>query len=91
MSNPAQDFADTNAEILQHCPREHSFGVTPDAMMAAGAYVQREFGHTGYIVRLITGDYSGALWELSSGDGSTRRLWTDRWGNVGLVADAVTV
>jgi hypothetical protein len=84
------DWIDRHAEVLHRATPAPSW-IDPETMMAVGAYVPREYGYAGYGVRVIAGDRSGALCNVSHADGSSFLLWADRYGNVGRVPDAATV
>jgi hypothetical protein len=62
--------------------------VKPDAMMAAAAHVERDYGHSGYSLGIISSSWTGSgLFEVSHSDGSRFRLYADRWGNVARVPE----
>lgn len=56
--------------------------VTPDAMMAAAAHVEREYGY-GYTIAVAGHGWTGAgQFEVRHFDGSEFELYADRYGNV---------
>jgi hypothetical protein len=77
-----------NAEALRNATPVAFHMLYPDTMVAVGAHVTREYDMTGYLIQVVYGDGSGALFEVSHSDGSRFRLWADRWGNVERVPDA---
>jgi len=86
-----QEWVDAHAEVLRAVVPEKFHMLAPDQMMAVGAHVEREYGYTGYGVRVLVGDRAGALFAVCHSDGSEFRLWADRWGNVARVPDAAVV
>lgn len=61
--------------------------VKPDAMIAAAAHVEREYGY-GYRIGTEEGLYSGAgIFLVRHSDGSEFRLIADQWGNVDRLPD----
>lgn len=62
--------------------------ISPDAMIAAAAHVQREYGVTGYAIGVESGSQFGKCIFLARHfDGSEFRLIADRWGNVDRLPD----
>lgn len=60
--------------------------VKPDAMIAAAAHVEREYGSTGYLIGTEEGlNSGGGIFLVSHSDGSEFRLIADRYGNVDLL------
>jgi hypothetical protein len=60
---------------------------SPDAMIAAAAHVEREYGY-GYRIGCESGMYSGAgIFLVSCSDGGEFRLCADKWGNVDRIPD----
>jgi hypothetical protein len=59
----------------------HHF-VSPDAMIAAAAHVEREYG-SGYRIGVVaSGWLGGGLFQVRASDGSEFELVSDRYGNV---------
>lgn len=75
-----------HAGILRDAEPEMGSYVAPDALIAVGAHVQREYGITGYRVSVILGNGWG-VFEVQHADGSRFRLCADRWGNVERVPE----
>lgn len=58
--------------------------VTPDQLISAGSYINREWGYDGYVIeniesstRLVT------MFHVRHSDGSRFVVLVDRWGNCG--------
>lgn len=76
------------AQYLRELP-ETAHMVAPDAMIAAAAHVEREYGVSGYQIGLAWSDWSGAgCFDVRASDGARFRLYVDRYGNVTRVPDA---
>ncbi len=61
--------------------------VNPDAMMAAASLVQREWGHTGYMLAVADGNRLVTIFEVSHYDGSRFNVAADKWGNARGLSD----
>jgi hypothetical protein len=77
-----------NADHEQYTPA--GFGTSdsysPDALMAAAAYVQREYGVTGYRIEPRGASLlGGGLFCVHHSDGSTFLVQADRFGNANTV------
>ena len=90
MSDTLRDHVATHADLLNGMP-EAGHQVSPDAMIAAAAHVEREYGY-GYRIGLASADFSGGgLFCVTASDGARFRLYADRYGNVVRVPDAQAV
>jgi hypothetical protein len=59
---------------------------SPDAMIAAAAHVEREYGY-GYRIGLAAIDWrGGGIFAVRASDGARFSLYADRYGNVERVA-----
>lgn len=82
-----ETFVAENAEELR-AGREPSSMVAPDALVAAAAHVEREYGY-GYRIGIVSASWTGAgLFQVCAGDGSRFRLYVDRYGNLARIPDA---
>jgi hypothetical protein len=55
--------------------------VSPDAMIAAAAHVEREYGY-GYRIGIKASNWLTGVFEVHASDGSEFELISDRYGNV---------
>ncbi len=63
--------------------------VSPDAMIAAAAHVEREYGY-GYRIGIVaSGLLGGGLFQVRASDGSEFELLSDRYGNVTRPAETL--
>lgn len=87
----ASDFVAEHAEELRDYSSPSGIGFNPESLGAVASHVVREYGYTGYSILPIVAAIGGSgLYEVRHYDGSTFRLWGDRYGNVARVPDAVT-
>jgi hypothetical protein len=63
--------------------------VPTDTLASAVSYVRREFGETGYSVRVVSAGYMVSVFELCASDGGRRLYMVDRYGNVELAPDGL--
>lgn len=74
-------------KILRSLPDANDW-VSPEAMIAAAAHVDREYGY-GYRIGIVTSNYTGGgLFCVRASDGSRFRVFADRYGNVERIPDA---
>ena len=58
-------------------------GVKPDVLITAAAYVQREYGYTGYRLGVYAASWTGrsGIFEVKATDGSRFYVHADEYGN----------
>lgn len=62
-------------------PRMFVKSVSTDAMIAAAAHVEREYG-SGYSIGIVDSVMLNGFFQVRHFDGSEFELVSDRWGNV---------
>jgi len=81
-----QAFANAHADQLNATP-EPAHMVSPDAMIAVAAHVEREYGY-GYRIGVASSSWAGhGTFQVRASDGSRFRLFVDRYGNVARVPE----